>query len=143
MIEVRRVTAAETRPLRQAVLRPHQRADELVFPGDESGAHFGGFLDGRMVTTASIFRARPPWEDDPLAWRLRGMATAPELRGRGFGAAVLVACLEHARSVGGSIVWCSARTGALAFYRRWGFVTCGDEFSLPEIGPHYFMWRTI
>src|SRR5262249_61300203 len=33
-VDIRRITAAETRPLRQSVLRPHQTLAELVYGGD-------------------------------------------------------------------------------------------------------------
>src|SRR4051812_41835612 len=34
-MSIERLDAAGVRPLRQVVLRPHQRAEELVYPGDD------------------------------------------------------------------------------------------------------------
>ena len=50
-LEVKRVKAAEVRPLRQAVLRPHQRPEELVYPDDDGPdtLHTAGYLDGYLV----------------------------------------------------------------------------------------------
>jgi hypothetical protein len=36
-------------------------------------------------------------------------------------------------------VWCNARTPARGFYERAGFAVEGEEFELPEIGPHVLM----
>ena len=67
-------------------------------------------------------------------WRVRGMATAPEQRGRGIGAAILDALVEHARSQGATRVWCNARTPALRLYERAGFERESGEFEIPGIG---------
>jgi len=37
------------------------------------------------------------------------------------------------------MIWCHGRTGALSFYRAFGFVTHGDEFVVPQTGPHYVL----
>src|SRR5262249_51485474 len=80
--------AAETRPLRRSVLRPHQTEAELVYPGDDAPAtlHLGAFLGASLVGVASLYREPPAGESGAGDWRLRGMAVAPELRGTGAGA---------------------------------------------------------
>jgi ribosomal protein S18 acetylase RimI-like enzyme len=86
-----------------------------------------------------------PHPDDPRDgdWRVRGMATAPEARSRGHGAALVAACLDHARREGGRRAWCNARVGAIALYERAGFVREGDVFEEPGIGPHVRMARPL
>ena len=71
--------------------------------------------------------------------RLRGMATAPQARSLGCGTLILRACVEHAQRKGARVVWCNARTGALEFYLRHGFVKMSGEYIMPGIGPHYLM----
>jgi predicted GNAT family N-acyltransferase len=78
--------------------------------------------------------------DDVLrSFRLRGMATHPQYRGQGLGAALLRKCIEQARHAGGEVLWCNARTSAIEFYRRAGFEAVGEEFETPDIGPHVRM----
>jgi GNAT superfamily N-acetyltransferase len=139
------LTAAEVRPLRRRVLRPHQAEAELVYPGDDApGTLHAGIRDGgALVGIATISREPMPGCDAPDAWRVRGMATAPEARGRGHGAALLEACLTHAAAQGGRRAWCNARTPAAGFYARHGFAVRGEEFVLPGIGPHLLMWREL
>jgi GNAT superfamily N-acetyltransferase len=142
---IRRISVAETRPLRQAILRPHQRVQELVYPGDDSAeaAHFGAFVDGELIGIASVYHELPHGETDKGAWRLRGMAVVPQLHRNGIGSLLLRACVDHARLRGGTMMWFNARTPAVAFYQAHGFQIRGEEFLLPDIGPHYFMWREI
>jgi ribosomal protein S18 acetylase RimI-like enzyme len=139
------ISAAATRPLRQAVLRPHQSADELVWPGDDApeALHLGISDQAGLVGVASIAPEPLPGDARAGAWRVRGMAVRPECRRSGCGRALLEAALAHARSRGGSTVWCNARTPAVPFYRAHGFETRGEEFELPQIGPHYLMWRPL
>ena len=59
----------------------------------------------------------PPEVEGLVAWRLRGMATVPELRSTGVGSAVLTAGLTAVREAGGDLVWCNGRTEAMVFYR--------------------------
>jgi len=144
-IVTRVISAEETHPLRAAILRPGQPPASLVFHGDDAPetVHVGSLDGDRIVSIGSLYHEPPPGEDDPGAWRLRGMATARGARRRGYGAAVLHACIEHVMRQGDSRLWFNARTGAVPFYRAMGFATRGEEFELPGVGPHYFMYRDL
>jgi predicted GNAT family N-acyltransferase len=71
------------------------------------------------------------------------MATAEHKRGEGIGTAVLRAVLEHVARHGGGLLWCSARTSARSFYERAGFVSRGDVWAEPNLGPHVMMERRV
>jgi len=137
----RRISAAETLPLRQRILRPHQRVEDVAFPHDDDDdtLHLGAFVDGTLVGIATVHREPFPGTTDARAWRLRGMATEAHLRRRGCGAKLVAGCVEHAERHGASRFWCTARESAKGFYDALGFVTVGDRFDLPDIGPHYVM----
>lgn len=125
-----------TLDLRQRVLRPHQTPEQVRAQGDGLPG-IAVLEDGVVVACASV---RPePMPDDPRDgdWRLRGMASDPAVRGKGYGAIALRAALDYARERGGRRVWCNARTGAIGFYERHGFTVVGEEFDLPDAGPHY------
>ena len=142
---VRAIGVGEARPLRHQLLRPGRPASELVFPGDDAAdaLHVGAFEDERLVGIGTVLRDPPPDAADERAWRIRGMATLPEVRGRGYGGLLLERCLQHAVNHGGHLVWCNARVGAIGFYRRYGFATAGEVFEVPEIGEHVFMSRPV
>jgi GNAT superfamily N-acetyltransferase len=148
-MQVHRIRAAETRPLRQSVLRPTARVEDLAWAHDDDAEtyHAGIFEDGQLVAIGTIHPAPPPAEHfasdshRESAWRLRGMATSPGHRGRGHGALIVRACIEHARAHAGTLLWCTARVPAVAFYERLGFRKHGDVFEGPHVGPgpHFVM----
>jgi predicted GNAT family N-acyltransferase len=144
-VRIERVAPEVVRPLRLKVLRPHQTLADQVFEGDDApgAAHFAAYEGEQVIGIASITPEPYPGGEGSTAgdWRIRGMATDPDLgRGLGAGAALLRACVDHARREGGTRVWCNARSPVRGFYERAGFVVAGEEFELPDIGPHFLMW---
>jgi GNAT superfamily N-acetyltransferase len=137
--EVRRVSAEDTADLRRRVLRGGRPVD--LADDDPTLFHVGAYDGEQLVGTGNVRREPAPWAPDVPAWRLRGMATEPERRGEGVGAAVLEALLEHCQAEGGGELWCNARTPARSFYLRAGFTEVGEEWVDPEIGPHVRMRR--
>ncbi len=131
--------------MRGAVLRPHHPVEELVYPGDDlpGALHAVARRDGDVVGIVSITPEPHPIASAEGDWRIRGMATDPGVRGEGYGAALLKAALAHARAEGGRRVWCNARSSAVGFYTREGFVTEGDEFTVWPDVPHYVMAVTL
>ncbi len=148
-----RVPADVVRPLRTRVLRPTWTDRVATYDEDESPStiHVAAWKGPDVVGVATVYPEAPPDAHRSAipdaayltGWRLRGMATAPEVRGQGFGAAVLLECFDAIREAGGTHLWCNARTSAVPFYRSLGLETVGDEFEIPEIGPHYVMWRAV
>jgi GNAT superfamily N-acetyltransferase len=120
--------------LRQAVLRPHLTLEEMIDSEPPSAYAVGAFDDRGLVGVGLIGP-----EGSPGAWRVRGMATAPEARGRGAGSAVLGALLDHAWAGGAREVWASVRTPARGLYERAGFYADSEVYDVPPLGPHIVM----
>ena len=140
---IKKIDVAEARHLRHKILRPHQPPEACVYPGDDAPAtaHFGAFQEKKLVGIATVFNEPRAGEDDPKAWRIRGMATEEAVRGDGYGGALLEACIAYVEEEGGRTIWCNARTTVMGFYAKYGFTPLGDEFDLPGIGPHFLMIR--
>lgn len=141
------ISAEDARPLRHAILRPGMPVESLVYPGDDNEMtfHRGTFDhtddgEGVLVCIISMYDEPLPGTDEP-AWRIRGMATLPEHRGRGLGAALAEASIAHAHGIRRAPVWCNARTSAAGYYERLGFARVGGEFEIEGIGPHFVMVR--
>jgi GNAT superfamily N-acetyltransferase len=139
------VDVALVMPLRERVLRPGQSREQLTFEGDDAPdtLHAAVTLHGRVVGVASVMRNGHPRAPRAGDWRIRGMATSVEMRGRGIGAALLAFCEAHAREQGGLRLWCNARVGARAFYERAGWAVEGGLFEIPGIGPHHLMSKAL
>lgn len=128
--------AATTAPLRREVLRPHWTLEQMLEASDDVPQI--AVMDGDRVVACANMRAEPmPGDPRDGDWRLRGMASDPQRRGEGLGVLALQGALDYAREHGGTRVWCNARTGAMGFYVKHGFTVVGEEFDLPDGGPHY------
>lgn len=144
-IVIRRVSAAEVLPVRQRELRPGYAIEACVFDHDNDAdtAHWGAAGADGLVGVASLYRRAAPGTDDPGAWQIRGMAVLASLQRRGIGVALVRACVAHAKACGGTVVWCNARVGAVPFYRKQGFECVSGEFTIPDVGPHVVMRRSV
>mgnify|MGYP003336737075 FL=1 len=140
-LEVRVIAPEDSRPLRHEVLRPHQPARDIVYPGEDAATActVGAFLGERLVGVATVH----PDPDRADAFRLRGMAVAADARDHGIGSQLLVRCIDHVASVGATSLWCNARTPAVRFYERHGFAVVSEEWDEPDIGPHVRMERPV
>jgi GNAT superfamily N-acetyltransferase len=145
------VPAAQVLGLRHAVLRPGLPREAAVFPEDglPDAVHVAAY-DGEgteVLGCGSFFpEPFPHAHDEDLhgtAFRIRGMASDPAARGRGFGAAVLAAGEAEARRRGAEVMWCNGRTVARGFYERHGYGISGREFVIDGVGPHFVFVRTL
>ncbi|ARQ72523.1 GNAT family N-acetyltransferase [Streptomyces marincola] len=138
------VDLAEIFALRHRVLRPGLDRATAEFPEDGGAdtrhlAAYGPHAPG-VLACITLF-------PDPLpgtavaAYRFRGMASAPEARGLGYGAAVLAAAAAEASALGAGLLWCNGRVGARGFYERQGFTVAGEEFEIEGVGPHLVFTR--
>jgi GNAT superfamily N-acetyltransferase len=134
--------------LRWAVLRTGLPRETAVYPEDArpDTFHIAAYDEtGAVLGCATFFPDPPPdhvgWYPHPgeaaTAYRFRGMGSAPEVRGQGFGGAALTAGLRECAARGATLVWCHGRTSATDFYRHMGFERVGEEFEIQPSGPHY------
>lgn len=136
------LAAAETYPLRLAVLRADTPTKVLTFDGDEEpGTVHLGVRDGDEIVAVSTWL--PSTFGDERAVQLRGMATAKHLQGRGLGAVLLDSGCRRAAKVA-PVVWARARDTALPFYLRHGFAVDGAGFVDVTTGlPHHVIVRRV
>jgi predicted GNAT family N-acyltransferase len=143
-LRVEIVEVQDIRPLRARVLRPHQPYTSTLYPHDTDPTtlHLAGYhMQGAMVVCASVYReARPKRQ---TGWRIRGMATEPDLQGKGLGSIILRWIIHELAARGGGELWCNARVKAVPFYRRNGFALDSEEFEIEGIGPHFVMTRWV
>ncbi|MEU4212667.1 GNAT family N-acetyltransferase [Streptomyces sp. NPDC026206] len=132
------VPVGEIFALRHAVLRPGLPAGAAVFPEDAAPGtfHVAAYDEEGAVRGCVTFVPEPLPGTGEEAYRFRGMASDPAVRGLGYGVAVLRAGLAEAAARGAALVWCNGRTAARGFYERHGFEARGEEFAIEGIGPH-------
>lgn len=142
---IKEISAAETRPLRRAILRPHQKAEDLLYTADDDSRsfHLGVRDNAELISVASFLYDSNQDFEDSQQFRIRGMATLPDYRGQGLGMKLLQSGLERIKSESVKFVWCNARQTAFGFYEKAGFVYFGELFELTGIGPHKVMWKRL
>lgn len=141
-VELRRATADEIRPLRLGVLRPDAPLVPSAYDLDPATVHVGAFEGETAVGCVTVFPE--PYEGEPRAWRLRGLAVDPALQGRGIGRLVLEAAVEVAAAAGAPLMWANGRVSALAFYERLGWEAVGEIFDYgPATLPHRVILRRL
>jgi GNAT superfamily N-acetyltransferase len=109
--------------LRRRVLRGNDPHKSVVDSrdGEATSWHFGGFLNGRLVVSASFFPAEAPIRKDLNSYQLRYMAADFDVQGSGYGARVLAAASEILVARGAQQLWANARDTALGFYLATGW----------------------
>ena len=135
------LTSAETHPLRAAVLRNDTPSRELALDGDDepTTVHLGVRDGTGRLIGISTWLLRPPPGSERDGVQLRGMATAPDVRGQGAGDALLDAGIARVRAAQpDAVLWARARDSAVGFYRRHGFEIVEPGFVDETTGiPHH------
>jgi len=143
--EVRAISPVDTYELRRALIRPHQRVNEMTWPGDEhiDTLHVGGYRGETLVGIGTIHRQAMPGSVEAEAWRIRGVAVDFGHRGYGLGAMLLNHLIEHATISSGRVIWANTTATSFGFFEHHGFRRRGEPFELPEIGPHYVVYAEL
>jgi ribosomal protein S18 acetylase RimI-like enzyme len=137
------ITEEDGRPLRWTYLRPGMPKGGSVYDTAADAFHVGVFAGADLVGSTSLLLEDQAGGVTPGVWRLRGMITHPEWRGREIGSRALAFALTELERRRASLVWCDGRVAALSFYQRHGFHTVGEEFETPGTGPHYRLIRSL
>ncbi|MXV52765.1 GNAT family N-acetyltransferase [Pedobacter sp. HMF7647] len=153
------ISGEDTLHIRNQVLRNNLLTpQECIFSGDdEAGSfHLGYFDDEKLVCIATFHKQniveRPELfpqvsshlnNDNKNVYRLRGMATLPEYRGKGIGNQLVNFAIVYLRGQKVNDLWCDARKVAYRFYKSLGFEFISEEFEIPNIGPHKVMYLKI
>ena len=142
MASTKIITSQETYSLRHHVLRPNQELTDCIYPNDNNSTtfHLGTFIDDHLISIGSFYQEKHPQLTSILSYRLRGMATHPEYRGKKAASKILKEALKRITKKGGDLLWCNARIVALNFYKHNGFESIGKIFEINPIGPHQLMY---
>jgi ribosomal protein S18 acetylase RimI-like enzyme len=156
-VQAKMLQPEEIQQLRNEVLWPHKTFENCILDTDRLSTtfHFGMQIDGLTVATVTLQKEKSDkLKQDSLKgvsqgavqesqYRLRAMAVREGYRGLGYGDAIVEAGLKHLSALGIEVVWCDARVAALNFYRRLQFEELEEEYEIPIIGKHRFMWKVL
>jgi ribosomal protein S18 acetylase RimI-like enzyme len=120
--EIEQIRPEHTWKLRRDVLYPGKMKHEMEMEEDADGIHFGAFKDNRLAGVVSLFQ-------HDTEYQFRKLAVDTAMQKAGIGSSLLAYITKHVEENGGTRIWCNARTDALGFYLKLGFVETGDVFS--------------
>jgi predicted GNAT family N-acyltransferase len=135
--DLRRVHDLRFDILRKPMGLPYSSA---VFAEDvqPTTTHYLALVEDELVGCVSLVES-----PEQRRTQLRGMAVRADHQNRGIGR-LLLQHLQTPQLLQSTNLWCNARQAAVGFYERNGWVTVGDCFDIPHIGPHIKMeWRQL
>jgi ribosomal protein S18 acetylase RimI-like enzyme len=122
MISIEQIRPEHTWQLRRDVLYPGKMKHEMEMEEDAHGIHFGAFTDNKLAGVVSLFQNR-------TSFQFRKLAVDPALQKAGIGSSLLAYITKYAEESSGTRIWCNARTNAIGFYLKLGFIETEDRFS--------------
>ena len=143
MIQIKKISAKETYPIRLAVLRkniplPHEFNGDF----DEETFHLGAFENNKLIAVSSYMKASNA-NFKGTQYQLRGMATLSEYQGIGVGKLMIKEAFSILATLKINCLWCNARVSAINFYEKQGLQTFGEIFDVNHIGNHYVMFKYL
>ena len=145
MIEIKKISAFETIIVRHPVLRAGKPIESCNFEGDDlpSTVHFGLNLQNQLIAVISAFEVKNKLFTEENQHQIRGMAVLEEFQKSGFGEQLLNYCENQIRLKKGELIWFNARETAVGFYKKSGYEIIGGQFEIPDVGPHYVLFKKI
>ncbi|HEY5390617.1 MAG TPA: GNAT family N-acetyltransferase [Hanamia sp.] len=124
--------------LRYEILRKPLKLDftEEQLQKEKNDILIGAFEEDKILGCCLLTK------EDQNSVRLRQMAVANNLQGKGIGASMMNYAENIARDAGYKKIIMHARKTAIGFYEKLGYIVTGNEFTEVSI-PHYVMEKKL
>jgi predicted GNAT family N-acyltransferase len=143
MIQIKKISAHDTYPIRLEVLRKNIPLPyEFNGDFDKDTFHLGAFDNNKLIAVSSYMKAKNS-NFEGTQYQLRGMATLGEYQGVGAGKLMMQEAFTLLNKKNIDCLWCNARVIAVDFYKKQGLETFGDQFEIPLVGNHYVMFKKL
>lgn len=145
MFVIKEIDLNDIIDFRHEILRPHQSIEDCIYDTDRHKGtfHVGAFLDEQLVSIASFNQESNVNFGEVNQYRLRAMATKPDYRKLGAGRLIVQYSHEKLLQMGCDMLWCKGRTNVIEYYNKLGFVSYGEVFDYPPIGPHIVLYNRM
>ena len=104
--------------MRKEVMYPGETIDFVKLEDDNSGVHWGLYVEDQIVSVISIFERE-------RVVQFRKFATIDSLQRKGFGTMLLKHLMQWGEAGGMKCIWCNARKSAAGFYEKFDMVQNG------------------
>lgn len=142
-ITIKKINYLDTLPVRSIVLRQEKPIETCFFLGDDADGttHFGLYIENNIIGVASVFTSNNENFNIKNQFQLRGMAILEEYQSAGFGKLLIKEIFNFIESTQVELLWFNARETAVPFYEKLGCAKKDPSFEIPEIGPHFLMYK--
>ena len=142
---VKEIKPKECYFIRYHVLWQHKSFDAcgIDIDNQEGAFHLGAYKGDELICVASFFKQSQAKFSEKNQFRLRAMATLSSAQNTGAARALLNTAFQILKDKDQDLLWCDARIIATGFYEKLGFKKLGDTYSIPIIGLHYLMYKTL
>lgn len=128
------------------ILRPLHPAEMCRYPEDnlQSTFHLGVLDGGKIVSNGTFMQqasAHKSLQGFKVPYRLRGMATDEDYRGKGLGREIILAAEIELSKRACDLLWFNARVSAEGFYCKLGYQAIEEIFNIDSIGAHKIMYK--
>ena len=144
-ITIKQIQAQETYRVRQPVLRAGRPIEDCEFENDThpDTFHLGLFFKSDLIGVVTLMKIINQNFNAPNQYQLRGMAILNAYQGLKYGNLLVNAGESLVTQRKGKLIWLNAREVAVKFYERNGYKINGESFNIPNVGPHYMMFKTL
>lgn len=132
-MDIRKIQWQQALPIRHHVLWPNKPISFCKVSEDDQADHYGVYIEGELVSVASIYINKVKGNDKITVARLRKFATLTTFQGQGIGTRLIVHIINQLKEKGVDIFGCDARKSAVGFYHRFGLLEEGEEFEKSEV----------
>ena len=145
MIDIKKINVEDTYLLRIKVLR-NGLSERYRFDKDDDidTFHLGAFQDNECLGIATFLKnGHSFFKNAKNVYQLRGMAVDNVFQTKGVGKLIIKKAIEILNESNSELLWCNAREHAIGFYKKMGFEVIGERFHVPNVGPHFVMYKYL
>lgn len=130
------------------ILRPLHPVEMCRYPEDnfKNTFHLGLIASGAVVCNGTFMQqacAHVLLKNAKHPYRLRGMATDENFRGRGCGREIILFAEQELKKRDCDLLWFNARVSAEGFYKKLGYTAIEEVFDIDTIGAHKIMYKKL
>ncbi len=112
---IKEIAAVDTWQLRHSVMWPNKPMDYIKLKEDNSGFHFGCYVNNELVSIVSLFIKNNQAQ-------FRKLATIHTAQGKGYATLLLKHVFKFAEHKNVASIWCNARANKINFYKKFGML---------------------
>lgn len=131
--------------IRHRVLRIGKPISSCHFDADKDSTsfHFAACHQNNVIGCVSLMKKSHQHFEDSEVYQLRGMAVLPEFQSQHVGQLLLQNAEAFLKLKHINLIWCNVRIKAMRFYEKNHYQHIGNEFDIPEVGPHVLMYKPL